>query len=161
MMLHMLPHVFDFDPHSGDYGLGFFGISLETGSYLVDSAEMGALCFQCELTTSTGPTMIFSPTDAYRQRSFIEPLALYLEADTGHFKTISVDLNNRTVTVEFELEPSTGRTFESRRLRLTKTSNARPGISFKLASPSDAVIRRAAWEFSADELSALVTYEYA
>ena len=29
MMLHMQPHVLDYDPHSGDFGLGFFGHSLE------------------------------------------------------------------------------------------------------------------------------------
>ncbi|KAL3907316.1 MAG: hypothetical protein SGPRY_010213, partial [Prymnesium sp.] len=33
MMWHALPHVMDFDPHSGDYGLGFFGNALESGSY--------------------------------------------------------------------------------------------------------------------------------
>jgi hypothetical protein len=35
MMLHMLPHILDFDPHSGDYGLGFFGHTLQAGAYVV------------------------------------------------------------------------------------------------------------------------------
>lgn len=35
MMMHMEPHIQDFDPHSGDYGLGFFGCSVESASYFV------------------------------------------------------------------------------------------------------------------------------
>lgn len=184
MMLHMLPHVLEFDPHSGDYGLGFFGISLETGSYFVDDADMGELCFQCELaasstsaalatttaaasapttTTTTSSTSVtpttFSPTDAYRQRSFIEPLALYLEADAGRFKTISIDAKAKRVTIQFEPEPKVSRTFENRRLRLTKTSDARPGSGFKVTLPEGAVVRGAAWEFSADVSTAVVSWQ--
>ena len=51
MMLHMLPHILDFDPHSGDYGLGFFGHTLEAGSYFVQHPTLGALCFLCDLQT--------------------------------------------------------------------------------------------------------------
>ena len=35
MMFHAVPHLLDFDPHSGDYGLGFFGNALESGAYYV------------------------------------------------------------------------------------------------------------------------------
>ena len=35
MMMHMEPHILDFDPHSGDFGLGFFGCSLSSASYFV------------------------------------------------------------------------------------------------------------------------------
>jgi hypothetical protein len=35
MFFHAYPWVMDFDPHSGDYGLGFFGNALESGSYYV------------------------------------------------------------------------------------------------------------------------------
>ena len=34
MFFHAYPWVMDFDPHSGDYGLGFFGNALEQGSCL-------------------------------------------------------------------------------------------------------------------------------
>lgn len=49
MMLHMLPHVLDFDPHSGDFGLGFFGHTLEAAAYLVDRPDLGLNCFLCTL----------------------------------------------------------------------------------------------------------------
>ena len=41
MMFHVLPHVMAFDPHSGDYGLGFFGHSLESGAYWVQDRVRG------------------------------------------------------------------------------------------------------------------------
>jgi len=52
MMLHMLPHVLDYDPHSGDFGLGFFGHTLEAGAYLVQSPELGNICFLCDIVHS-------------------------------------------------------------------------------------------------------------
>jgi len=42
MMFHVVPHVMDFDPHSGDYGLGFFGNALEGGAYYVKHESLGA-----------------------------------------------------------------------------------------------------------------------
>jgi len=41
MMFHAVPHVMDFDPHSGDFGLGFFGDALESGAYLVQHPTLG------------------------------------------------------------------------------------------------------------------------
>ena len=41
MMLHMEPHILDYDPHSGDYGLGFFGCSLQASRlylYIIGTA---------------------------------------------------------------------------------------------------------------------------
>ena len=49
MMLHVLPHMMAYDPHSGDYGLGFFGNALESGAYYVDDPQLGPLCFLCNL----------------------------------------------------------------------------------------------------------------
>ena len=37
----------DWDPHSGDYGLGFFGNALESGAYFVEHPRLGPLCFLC------------------------------------------------------------------------------------------------------------------
>jgi hypothetical protein len=42
------------DAYSGDYGLGFFGSSLETGSTFVLHESLGALCYLCDFApTST------------------------------------------------------------------------------------------------------------
>merc|ERR1711972_959686 len=74
MMLHMLPHVLDYDPHSGDFGLGFFGHTLEAGAYLVRHKELGDLCFLCDLIEDVNGTLTIRPRDSYEQRVYLEPL---------------------------------------------------------------------------------------
>ena len=41
MMFHSFPFVNEFDPHSGDYGLGFFDHSVEAGAYYVQHPQFG------------------------------------------------------------------------------------------------------------------------
>jgi hypothetical protein len=96
MMYNSFPHMQEHDPYSGDYGLGFFGISLESGGYFVDHKDYGPICYLCELSkvklaaatdlnTSLAPTSgnsgrgvlvsgSFTLKDAYRQRFYFEPL---------------------------------------------------------------------------------------
>ena len=48
MMLHMEPHIMQFDPHSGDFGLGFFGNTLQSGAYYLQKHPvLGEVCFLC------------------------------------------------------------------------------------------------------------------
>lgn len=84
MFFHAYPWVMDFDPHSGDYGLGFFGNALESGAYYVKHTRLGTLCYLCTATTNatTGISTI-TPEDAYHRRVFIQPLGLYLVANAG------------------------------------------------------------------------------
>merc|ERR1712146_305205 len=86
MMYHAVPHMLAHDPHSGDYGLGFFGNSLESGAYYVKDADLGALCFLCDLT----PTNLIVPKDAYRIAVFFEPIGLYMTSECGTFASASV-----------------------------------------------------------------------
>ena len=46
MMYHAAPHMLAHDPHSGDYGLGFFGNALEGGAYFVRAGEHKAMRFK-------------------------------------------------------------------------------------------------------------------
>merc|ERR1719272_234696 len=48
MMWWAHPYMMTHDPHSGDFGLGFFGHSLESGAYYVESPELGQICFLCD-----------------------------------------------------------------------------------------------------------------
>lgn len=154
MALHMLPHILDYDPHSGDFGLGFFGHSLEAASYVVfDNKSFDGLglwmCYLCNyieerprrldesLSTAEalnyGPFSI-SPVDSYRSKVFLEPLGLYINMDTGKIKRVDIDLRRRTIMVHFDLKNA--RTYNTIRMRLEKTcsSKIRPGVNF---SPKD------------------------
>jgi len=144
MMWHASPHVMDFDPHSGDYGLGFFGNALESGSYYVESPSLGPQCYLCDLkaapSSSVGAkaTVEILPRDGYRINVFLEPLALYVQAECGTFSSVLLDRSSQTLTVKFAADPICNKI----RLRLTKTSPKRPGTGFA-PSPSLPLVRGA------------------
>ena len=91
-MFHAYPWAMEFDPHSGDYGLGFFGNALEAGAYYVQHPRLGALCYLCSASPATafpaansseagqgmeaGQGVSLTPEDAYHRRVFLEPLSL-------------------------------------------------------------------------------------
>ena len=108
-----MPHALEFDPHSGDYGLGFFGNALEGGAYYVKHESLGAharraarprrarrkrncrahaarpprvageLCYLCHVYVHANDTRKIVPFDGYRIALFIEPLGLYVTLDIG------------------------------------------------------------------------------
>ena len=143
MMWHAAPHVMDFDPHSGDYGLGFFGNALESGAYYVDSPTLGPLCYLCDLESAAADVeasgaVTISPKDGFRAAVFLEPVALYLQAECGTFSTVSIDTTSRTITIHFSADAPCLKL----RLRMTKTSEARPGKKFA-PTPAAPLVRGA------------------
>ena len=119
MMFHATPHMLAFDPHSGDYGLGFFGHALESGAYFVDDAQLGQLCYLCDLdvptlspraasaaagaaaaadtSTEAAATAAFHdggvrivPRDAFAIAVFLEPLGLYMTSECGTFAAVDL-----------------------------------------------------------------------
>ena len=112
---------------SGDYGIGFFGLSHNMGSYLVqDQLGMGWLCFMCradiqehgactgrqaqlgtgtltasELAAKAVPLVVW-PTDAYRRRVFLQPWGLFLIAEAGYIQSLQIDVQEGIIKVMFE-----------------------------------------------------------
>ena len=191
MLFHAFPHVMAHDAYSGDYGLGFFGLSLEAGATLVLHSALGPLCYLCDLapqpTTATataaaaaaaaaaetawfpgdGPEVYtVLPRDAYRQRVYLEPLGLFLRADTGTFASVTLDRAARRVRVAFAPPAATAagvRTYEVLRLRADKTARPearRPGANFRLVSPLGVTRARGAWELPGAEGAVLAVLAY-
>lgn len=154
MMFHALPHVMDWDPHSGDFGLGFFGNALQSGSYLVRSESHGDLCFLCDIEpleplektrTKTPPSveapsaastglpnqgdgLAIVPRDAYRRQAFLEPLALLIQTDCGQIASLLYTPVTQRVVVRFDATASCSTV----RLRLRQTSAERPAANFRV-----------------------------
>ena len=136
MMFHAVPHMLAHDPHSGDYGLGFFGNALESGAYFVRDAELGALCFLCDLADGASAARdgaaLIVPRDAYRIAVFLEPLGLYLTSQCGTIQSVELPAGtpnaNSTLAVTFDAAAQC----EYLRLKLTKTAKARPGSGFEV-----------------------------
>lgn len=154
MMWHAMPYVMDFDPHSGDFGLGFFGHCLETGAYYVLDKSMGELCYLCDVVSSAtvststngsstssevgaAGTVTIHPRDSFHNRVFLEPLSLYLYAEAGTIDHVVVDLAGKKLSVVFESMATanvSSWTFKKIRLQVDKTSDARPGSNFVVTS---------------------------
>lgn len=149
MMFHAAPHMLSFDPHSGDYGLGFFGNALESGSYYVEDAELGSLCFLCTLDTGEAGATALTPADAYRVTAFLQPLGLYIQVQCGTLASLTLrDAEALRAPRKGEGPPisqpmgsSNGQldiTFEADapcaalRIQLTKTAAAMPGTGFSV-----------------------------
>jgi len=155
MMWHAVPHVMDFDPHSGDFGLGFFGNALESGAYYVVHPELGPACYLCDFSSAPAGAVTITPRDGYRIAAFLEPLSLYMQAECGVFSSIKFEPAEQKITAVFAADaPCT-----ALRLRLTKTSTARPGTAFAVKG---AKLVRGAYELppaKGAETPLVVTYD--
>lgn len=108
------------------------------------------------------------PRDAYRQRVYLEPLGLYLQADSGIFEAVELRLQERRIYVTFaaaSATPAGTQTYEVLRLRADKCSlpdAKRPGSNFTLVNPAGAKYVRSAWEIpalgSGDEIVVTIGY---
>ena len=92
--------------------------------------------------------MRITPRDSYRNRVFIEPLALYLQAQAGTFESVELDVAGRSLRVVFDVNStSTIAPFTKLRLKLDKTTPTavRPGTNFRVVRPASAAVVRAAY----------------
>ena len=132
MMWHAVPYVMDYDPHSGDYGLGFFGNSLENGLYYVVDPNLGTLCYLCDIADSKdNESVSLTPRDSNHINAFFEPVALYMQCEAGMFSNFEVNVKGKQIAVTFSAATEgKEHLFSMIRVKLTKTSNDRPGSNF-------------------------------
>lgn len=151
MMFHATAHVMEYDPHSGDYGLGFFGNALQSGSYFVRDPTLGTLCFLCDfqmekVDASGLSSGLILPRDAYRIAVYLEPIGLYLTSECGTLQSVAApplvtaslsDGSNLTASTAAAGTPAMiAVTFDANapctklRLKLRKMASARPGLGF-------------------------------
>jgi hypothetical protein len=96
---HSYPDHMAFDPYTGDYGPNFFGHVWNDATYLVNDPEFGWLGFGGDLSEHAGVVTI-EPHDSMRQRVYLAPLGLWLHLDSGTFKAVRMDVNQRSVSIE-------------------------------------------------------------
>lgn len=99
---HSFPSTLEIDYLSGDYGSGFFGYAVNSGTYLTNSDEFGWLAFGGNLTTEGNKVQV-EMTTAAKNRIYVEPRGLWITLDAGTFKSVSY--NKETEKVEVVLNP--------------------------------------------------------
>ncbi|KAH8750163.1 hypothetical protein F5883DRAFT_694245 [Diaporthe sp. PMI_573] len=95
---HSFPDTLAWDGYSGDYGPNFLGLTLGTGSYLVEDEDLGLVAYGGSVG-GTGGAVTVTPKDAARRRAFVGPLGILLEIDAGVIKEFTYTAGDRSLSV--------------------------------------------------------------
>jgi hypothetical protein len=95
---HSYPSTLEIDGYSGDYGPGFFGHAVNSGTYVINHPEFGWLSFGGNVSTD-GRTVRVRPLDSGRSRLYVAPLGLWLTLDAGKFDTVEISGDSVRVTL--------------------------------------------------------------
>lgn len=89
---HSWPDALAWDAYSGDYGPGFLGMVLGSGTYVVQDTELlstGRLLCYGGVLSRTNTTTTVHPRDAWQRRVFLGPLGLLITVDAGIIESVS------------------------------------------------------------------------
>lgn len=95
---HSWPDTLKWDGITGDYGGGFLGMALTSGTYVADDPDLGVVAYGGLLTTEGG-SVVVQPRDAVRKKAFIGPLSVLISIDVGAVEEFSYDLTEGRVSV--------------------------------------------------------------
>lgn len=104
---HSWPDRMQWDPYSGDYGMGFFGHAYAAATYVVNDPTLGWLSYGGNLSLADGHVRVV-PRDGARARVFVAPVGLWLTLEAG--KIAAVDYDPATGKVRLTLDPVTAAT---------------------------------------------------
>lgn len=98
---HSYPSTLRIDYLSGDYGTGFYGHAVNTGSYLINHPEFGWQAFGGNVEME-GKLITLKPLDSSRKRVYLAPVGLWLTLDAGSFESVTFNAITKEVTVQFD-----------------------------------------------------------
>ena len=98
---HSWPDTLRWDAYSGDYGPGFVGLVLGSGTYLVEDADAGGLAAYGGVITASAPgrATTVQTRDAVRRRVFVGPLGLLASVDAGVIREFTYRPQDGTVAL--------------------------------------------------------------
>lgn len=97
--MHARPEHLAWDGYSGDYGPGFVGMVLGSGTYLIEDEEFGLIVYGGNLELS-GDTVKVEVRDAVRQKVFIGPLGLEIKIDAGIIQGFEYNLKTSRLRLQ-------------------------------------------------------------
>lgn len=95
---HSYPSTLANDGISGDYGSGFYGYAVNSGTYIVEHPEFGWLAFSGNLKTEKNKIKV-GITTASKGRIFLAKENLWLTTDAGEIDQLDYDQKDRSVTL--------------------------------------------------------------
>ncbi|TQN65499.1 hypothetical protein CSHISOI_09920 [Colletotrichum shisoi] len=98
---HSFPENLDWDPYTGDYGLGFLALGLGQAVYIVDQHERyGDVVFGGNVVVGpddAAATVVVEPRDAVRRRVFVAGVGLKVSLSAGAIRTVTYDRAGQTL----------------------------------------------------------------
>ncbi len=85
---HSYPSTLAIDGYAGDYGCGFYGYAVNSGTYIAKHAEFGWLAFSGVLTQQDD-WVTTEVTTASQSRVFIAPIGLWITSNAGRIDEVS------------------------------------------------------------------------
>ncbi|KAK1846958.1 hypothetical protein CCHR01_10411 [Colletotrichum chrysophilum] len=95
---HSFPETLKWDGFTGDYGPGFLGMVLNTGTYVAEDEQIGLVAYGGEISTD-GNKVTVVPRDPVRKRVFTGPLAVMITVDVGVIEQFSYDVEARIISM--------------------------------------------------------------
>lgn len=95
---HSWPDTLAWDAYSGDYGPGFLGLVLGTGTYVDNDRDAGLVAYG-GILTSKGTSATVEPRDPVRRKIYIGPLGVQISIDAGIIKEFTFDTASKKITV--------------------------------------------------------------
>ncbi|EXF74079.1 hypothetical protein CFIO01_13716 [Colletotrichum fioriniae PJ7] len=93
---HSFPDTLQWDGFTADYGPGFLGMALNTGTYVAEDEQLGLVAYGGEISID-GSNVMVEPRDPVRKRVFIGPLAVLITVDVGVIEQFSYDVNAKSI----------------------------------------------------------------
>lgn len=87
---HSYPSTLANDGITGDYGSGFYGYAVNSGTYIINHPKFGWLAFSGNLTESKGKIKV-DLTTASRARVFLAEQRLWITLDAGQLQSLEYD----------------------------------------------------------------------
>lgn len=98
---HSFPSTLAIDSLSGDYGSGFLGYALNTGTYLTHDNMLGWLTFGGNLMEKENSIRV-DITTAGKNRFYLAPEKLYLELRSGRLASVVYKQDKKEIILEME-----------------------------------------------------------
>lgn len=127
---HAFPSTLRNDGISGDYGSGFFGYAVNTGTYIIKHKEFGWLSFGGNLQEE-GQLVKVKPLTAAKNSVFIADAGLWISLDAGNIDEVSYHLE--TGEVHVNLAPANEFTGAAV-LKYTQTAGDSQQASYEIAN---------------------------
>ncbi|RYO73888.1 hypothetical protein DL762_010620 [Monosporascus cannonballus] len=124
---HSWPATLKWDGISGDYGPGFLGMVLGSGTYVVDDKDVGLVAYGGILETTPEGNVNVAPRDPTRKRVFIGPLGVAITIDAGVIDSFTYAGDSRAISVTLSQLPGAPKAASAVMWAETTGSNASYG----------------------------------